>query len=166
MDDAKQTEIRSPAVQPFETPSVIRLDEGPGKWLRWLLAIIGSGLMIATIPVFFPVVVIETVHRWLGLGEFPDGPIPIYLARSTSMLYAVHGFLMLFVSFDLKRYWPLAQWFGWLHVVMGLVIFGVDVTTPMPSYWVAGEGIPIMLAGLLIVWLWRRANRQSSTKLN
>ena len=58
-------------------------------WLRWLLAIIGCGLMVATIPLFFPVALMATIHGWLGLGEFPEAPIAIYLARSTSLLYAV-----------------------------------------------------------------------------
>jgi hypothetical protein len=73
------------------------------------------------------------------------------------MLYAVHGCLMLVVSFDLKRYWPLVPVFGWLHVVIGITMVGIDWTAPMPLYWIAGEGIPIALAGLLIVWIWRSA---------
>lgn len=127
-------------------------------WLRWLLALVGGGLMVATIPMFFPVAAMATIHGWLGLGPFPEGPITVYLARSTSLLYAVHGSLMLFVSFDLKRYWPLVAVLGWLHVVIGLAMFFIDLTTPMPWYWIAGEGIPIAIGGLVIVWLWRQAN--------
>ena len=131
----------------------IRFDSGPAKWLQWLLAIIGCGLMVATIPVFFPVAWMTAAHGWLGLGEFPNAAITIYLARSTSMLYAVHGSLMLYVSFDMRRYWPLVHVFGWLHVVIGLTMFGIDLTTPMPAFWIAGEGIPIALAGLAVIWL-------------
>ncbi len=127
------------------------------KLLRLLLAVIGCGLMMATIPVFFSTSVMATLHAWLGLGTFPAQPITIYLARSTSMLYAVHGVLMLVVSFDLQRYWPLVPVFGWLHVVIGLTMFGIDWTTPMPLYWLAGEGIPIAIAGLVIVLLHRQA---------
>ena len=166
MDDVKEEDSRTPAGQDFNAQTMLRIDAGPAKWLRWLLTLIGCGLLVATIPVFFPVTVMETVHGWLGLGDFPEGPITIYLARSTSMLYAVHGSLMLFISFDLKRYWPLVQVFGWLHVVMGLTMFGIDLTTPMPLYLIAGEGIPIMMAGLLIVWLWRTANLQTSNQVN
>lgn len=132
------------------------------KWLRWLLAIIGCGLLVATIPVFFPVKWMATIHGWLGLGEFPDSAIVIYLARSTSMLYAVHGFLMLYVSFDMKRYWPLVPVFGWLHVAIGLTMFGIDLSTPMPMFWIAGEGIPIAIAGCAILWLWRKSSLSSS----
>jgi len=135
----------------------INFDAGPARWLRWLLAIIGCGLMVATIPIFFPVKWMATIHGWLGLGEFPDSRIAIYLARSTSLLYAVHGLLMLAVSFDMKRYWPLVPVFCWLHVVIGLVMFGIDLTTSMPSYWIVGEGIPIAMTGLLMIWLWRKS---------
>jgi hypothetical protein len=145
----------------------VRADGRKGQlviWLRWLLAIIGCGLMVATIPLFFPAELMATIHRWLGLGEFPDAPITRYLARSTSLLYAVHGGLMLIVSFDLKRYWPLVPVFGWLHVVIGLTMFWIDWTAPMPLYWIAGEGIPIALAGLLIIGLWWAAGRQSPSE--
>ncbi len=127
-------------------------------WLRLMLAVVGCGLMVATVPIFFPVSWMATIHGWLGLGDFPAAPITMYLARSTSLLYAVHGCLMLFVSFDLDRYWPIVPVFGWLHVVIGLVMFGIDLTSPMPWYWTAVEGIPIAIAGLLIIWLYRNSN--------
>ena len=147
----------------FSSEVGIRLDAGPAFWLRWLLALTGCGLMLATITVFFPVGLSATIHGWLGLGEFPDRPITIYLARSTSMLYAVHGSLILIVSFDMKRYWPLIRVFGWLHIVMGLTMLGIDVSTPMPLYWIVGEGIPIAMAGVLILWLWQKSNSESKS---
>ena len=131
-------------------------------WLKWFLAIVGCGLLVATFAVFLPVSVMATVHGWLGLGEFPDAPITIYLARSTSLLYAVHGALMLIVSMDLKRYWPLVPVFGWLHVVIGLAMFGIDLTSPMPIYWIVGEGIPIAIAGAAIIWIYKRAKARNS----
>ncbi|MFK7767658.1 MAG: hypothetical protein AB8B55_10595 [Mariniblastus sp.] len=128
-------------------------------WLKWFLAIVGCGLLVATFAIFLPVKTMATIHGWLGLGEFPGAPITLYLARSTSLLYAVHGALMLFVSRDLKRYWPLVPVFGWLHVVIGLTMFGIDLSAPMPLYWIAGEGIPIAIAGGAILWLFRMAQK-------
>lgn len=125
--------------------------------LRWLLAITGVGLMFAALAVVMPRQWMAVGHAWLGLGEFPDRPITVYLARSTSLLYAVHGSLMLFVSFDLKRYWPMVRLFGWLHIVIGLTMLGIDLTSPMPWYWTAFEGVPVALAGVLILWLWSKS---------
>ena len=130
------------------------------------MTIIGCGLLVATIAVFLPVNLMARIHGQLGLGVFPFEPITIYLARSTSMLYAVHGFLMLFVSFDMKRYWPLVPVFGWLHIVMGLTMFFVDLTTPMPMFWIVGEGIPIAIAGQIIVSLWRKSNAVSNSMVS
>jgi len=141
----------------------LRLDFRAAKILRALMAIIGCGLMVAAAAVFLPAETMATVHGWLGLGEFPDAPITLYLARSTSLLYAIHGALMLYVSFDMKRYWPLVKVFGWLHVVIGLTMFGIDLSASMPTYWIAGEGIPIAIAGGVIVLLWQKANRESAS---
>ena len=137
--------------------SVAQLDSASAKFLRAILAIVGCGLLVAAAAVFLPVETMAQWHRWLGLGEFPDAPITRYLARSTSLLYAVHGALMLYVSFDLKRYWPLVAVFGWLHVVIGLTMLGIDLTSSMPLYWIAGEGLPIAAVGALMVFLWRKS---------
>ena len=68
------------------------------NYCRGLIGVVGVGLMSAIIPVFFPVDLMATLHQWLGvwgeLGDFPDAPITIYLARSTSLLYALHGAVM------------------------------------------------------------------------
>ena len=85
-----------------------RNDVVPGKCLRILLGVIGVGLLVATAAVFLPVEWMAAIHRWLGLGEFPDSPITIYLARSTSLLYAVHGFLMLYTAIHLHQYLSLS----------------------------------------------------------
>ena len=137
------------------SPSDSALGRSAGRILCWLLRITGCGLMIAALAVFLPAQTMADMHKWLGLGEFPDFPITLYLARSTSLLYAVHGLLMFYVSLDLKRYWPLVAVFGWLHVVLGLTMLGIDLTAGMPGYWTAGEGIPIALLGGVIVYLWK-----------
>jgi hypothetical protein len=62
----------------------------------------------------------------------------------------------------MKRYWPLTRVFGWLHVIIGLTMFGIDVTTPMPTFWIVGEGIPVALAGVLMLWLVRQSESNSA----
>lgn len=132
-------------------------------WLQRLLIVIGMGLMVATIPVFFPVSLMATIHAWLGLGEFPDFPIVVYLARSTSLMYAVHGLVMFVTGLRIKELSTLVPVLGWGHVFIGFVIFGVDITSGMPWYWTAAEGIPISLAGGLILFLWSKSRLISSS---
>ena len=128
------------------------------RLLRAILAVTGAGLLLAAVPISFPAAVINYLHQQLGLGEFPNAAIAFYLARSTSLLYAVHGALMFFVSFNLVRYWPLVRLFGFLHIALGLTMLGIDLSAPMPLYWIIGEGMPVAATGLLILWLWNRSN--------
>ena len=51
-------------------------------------------------------------------------------------------------------------------LVLGLTMFGIDLTTAMPFYWIVGEGIPVAIAGLVILWLWRTANLEKSGLVN
>jgi len=67
--------------------------------------VVGVGLLLATVAVFLPVSQMAIMHRWLGLGEFPDAPITIYLARSTSLLYAMHGAVMFYVAWHFGDAW-------------------------------------------------------------
>ena len=126
-------------------------------FLKWLLRIVGAGLCVAFACVLLPESTMAWTHQWLGLGEFPAEAITIYLARSTSLLYGVHGVVMLYASATLDRNLSLACLLGWLHVVIGLAMLGIDLTTGMPWYWTAFEGVPIALTGAAIVWLARRA---------
>jgi hypothetical protein len=127
------------------------------RTLQILLGTVGAGLLLAMFAVLLPISWMSEAHRWLGLGDFPDGPITIYLARSTSLLYAVHGFFMLYVAIHLGQHFSLAKVFGYLHVAIGLTMLAIDLTTPMPWYWTLVEGVPIALTGAAIVWLARRA---------
>ncbi len=118
--------------------------------------------MLATVAVFLPVSQMAIIHRWLGLGDFPDAPITIYLARSTSLLYALHGVVMFYVAWHFDRCQMLVPLLGFLHVVLGIAMLGVDLNAGMPLYWTAGEGLPIALTGGAILWLNRRSSPASN----
>ncbi len=129
-------------------------------WLGRLLALMGAVLIVAFIPMLFPISWMDWIHQQLGLGELPEGPIVAYLARSTSMMYGVHGCLMFLVGWKVQKYWSLVPVFGGLHVLVGAVVLWIDLTSPMPFYWTAVEGVPIMLAGILIFVWWKAADRK------
>lgn len=123
--------------------------------VRILLGLIGIGLMVATLPIFFPAWLMADCHRWLGLGEFPNQPITLYLARSTSLLYAIHGFVMTYVAVTFQRNWHWAPVLGWIHLVAGLMMLGIDSAAPMPLYWIVGEGPGVAAMGAVLIWLSR-----------
>ena len=57
-----------------------------------------NSLLTAIIPSMMPFEWMKEIHRYLGMGELPDGPIMGYLTRSLSAMYAMHGAVELFVS--------------------------------------------------------------------
>ncbi len=125
--------------------------------LKWLLMLSGLVLMVAFAAVLLPVVWMARTSEWIGLGEFPNRPLTVYLARSTSLLYGVHGVLMFYTAMTLEKHWRLVWLFGWLHIVIGTTIFVVDFLAPMPWYWTAAEGGPVAVLGLVILMLAQRA---------
>lgn len=125
-------------------------------WLRRLMFLSGGFLLLATFAIFLPVSAMAKAHAFLGLGEFPDAPITIYLARSTSVLYALHGAVTVFVAWRWDPLKVMVPFLGFLHILLGLTMLGIDLTTPMPAYWTAVEGGPVAALGALIVWMSRK----------
>jgi hypothetical protein len=130
--------------------------------LKWLLRIIG-GVELCAIPfIFFPVSWMADVHdRVLGLGPLPGAPITEYLTRSLSALYALHGAVVFRLSFDVPRFRPLVPFLGGLHVLLGLVILGIDLSAGLPWWWVLGEGPGIIVGGLLVLVLSTQGEREA-----
>ena len=98
-------------------------------------------------------------HKFVGLGTFPDGPIVGYLARSTSALYALHGAMVLFMSFDVARYARLIRFMAVAALVHGAVILGIDLAEGMPAPWRYGEGPAFAATGVAVLWLQRQRSR-------
>lgn len=96
-------------------------------------------------------------HSWAGLGEFPDAAIVGYLARSASALYALHGALIVFISFDVRRYWNLIAFLAWAAIVHGVIIAGIDTAEGVPRWWTIAETSCIIAIGLIVLGLQRLA---------
>jgi len=136
-----------------------RLSMNAEKILSWLMTIVGCGLMVAFFFMLIPAKLMMGIHAWLGLGDLPDAPITFYLARSTSLLYGIHGALMFVCGRNIRKYSDLMPVFGWLHVLIGAAMLGIDLAEGMPWWWTTFEGAPIAATGLLIVWLSKKASQ-------
>ena len=132
-------------------------------WTGRLLVLSGAFLLLAIVPVFFPVSWMAQFHERLGLGEMQVQPILVYLARSTSLLYFVHGIVTVYVGMHIERLWPMARILGGLHVVIGSLMIYIDLNAGMPLYWTCGEGGPIALLGSLVVWLTMQADWEKAS---
>lgn len=133
-----------------------------------LLAIV---LRIAAVPLLLalpcaalPFPWMDATHRWLGLGELPPNAIVSYLARSCSLFYAVHGAIILFVSFDVRRYLPVIQLLCATGIAFGVALVAVDHSAGLPGFWKWVEGPFVAAEGLLGLWLARRAAFSRSEK--
>ncbi len=119
--------------------------------LAIVLRVLGGVDMLAFVAVLMPTVWIEFGHQATGLGEFPDAPIASYLARSASALYALHGLMIVYMSFDVRRYWNLIGFLARIAVLHGMVMLGIDLWVGMPVWWTALEGPAFAATGLVVL---------------
>ncbi len=101
--------------------------------------------------VFLPPRWMAAAHAWLGLGALPQGPLVGYLARSASFLYALHGALVLFLSFDTRRYRHVITFLAAAALVHGAVMMGIDLAEGMPLWWRAFEGPGFAATGAVVL---------------
>ena len=137
---ASPSEISSPE---FKSPQV----------LAWLLRVLGAMDLAALVTVVLPWRWVAEIHQRTGLGALPAGQIVDYLVRTTPALYAVHGALLLYLSFDVVRYHPLIRFLGWLMMAHGLLLVFIDVQAGMPLWWTICEGPIFATLGLAMLLL-------------
>lgn len=111
-------------------------------------------LMLATLlPSIMPMVWMKEVHRCLGMGELPDGPIIGYLTRSLAVIYAMHGAVLLFVSLDIRRFLPVVKFVAVMTILFGLWMTALDYFVGMPVFWIAAEGPSLFVLYCVVLWL-------------
>ena len=121
-----------------------------------LILRLGAALLLLSLaPALMPFSWMQAIHRALGMGELIETPLNHYLTRSLSALYAVHGALLLYLSFDVRRYRSLIGFLGAANVVFGGFMIGLDLVAGMPPVWTLAEGPFILASGLLLLGLQR-----------
>jgi hypothetical protein len=121
--------------------------------LQLFLRIFALGPMSAVFAAMLPMSVMDQIHKLIGLGPMPQGPIVEYLARSTSMFYAIHGALVWFIASDLRRYRQLFWFYLWISLVFAAGLFLTDLSAGLPPRWTLVEGpIVATFIGVILVW--------------
>ena len=123
------------------------------KALVLLLRLDGIIMLAALLPSIMPLAWMKEIHRCLGMGELPDGPIIGYLTRSLSLMYAMHGAVLFFVSLDVRRFLPVVKFVAVLTILFGLWMTALDVVVGMPVFWIAGEGPSLFVLYCVVLWL-------------
>jgi hypothetical protein len=123
------------------------------KTLVLLLRLDGIIMLSALIPSMMPLAWMQEIHRCLGIGELPDGPIIGYLTRSLSVMYAMHGAVLLFLSSDVRRYLPVVKFVAVLTILLGMGLTALDAIVGMPVFWIVSEGPTLFLLYCVVLWL-------------
>ncbi|NQU23545.1 MAG: hypothetical protein HQ567_19870 [Candidatus Nealsonbacteria bacterium] len=125
------------------------------RTLAVVLRLAGLLALTAIFPAVMPFRWMVTIHAWLDLGELPDVPITHYLTRSLSMMYAVHGALVVYVSTDVRRFMPVIRFLVVVSILFGIGMLVLDCMVGLPLAWIIGEGPFIVALGVLLLWLSR-----------
>jgi len=121
--------------------------------LVWGLRLMGVIDMLALIAVVMPLDWMSRISDLCGLGPFPSSRLVNYLARTTSALYALHGALILFISFDVVRYRPLISFLGLIAIIHGVILLGIDLAVGMPFFWTLLEAPSFVAIGIVVLWV-------------
>lgn len=133
-------------------PTVGQDDDRAAQMVAWSLRLFGGIDLLALIAVLMPIEWMQAGHRLCGLGEFPDGPLAIYLSRSTSLLWAFHGALLLYLSKDVRKHSDVIRFVGRATVLAGLMLLAIDLTTGIPWWWTSLEGPVFAASGVWMLW--------------
>ncbi len=123
------------------------------KALVLLLRLDGIIMLCALFPSMMPLAWMQETHRFLGMGVLADGPLVGYLTRSLSVMYAMHGAALLFLSLDVRRYLPVVKFVAVLTILFGLGMLVLDVVVGMPPFWIVCEGPALFLLYCVVLWL-------------
>lgn len=128
--------------------------------LRTVLRIGGSVLCLAAGAMLLPRETMVATNLWLGLDPLLDTPLVLYLARSTSALYALRGLSYFVAASDPVRYRPFVVFIGATNVAFGLALGVIGATAGMPLWWTALESPFVIGTGVLILVLVRWVPRE------
>lgn len=123
-----------------------------------VLRVLGAVDLCALVAVLMPQAVMQQISLAIGAGDLPREPIVGYLARTASLMYALHGLVVLYVSGDVGRYAGLIRWLARLSVVHGLALICIDWLEGLPVWWQLVEGPVYALAGLTVLGLLRQTD--------
>jgi hypothetical protein len=126
------------------------------RTVRILLCFGGLLTGSAFLTVALPTEWMASTHERLGFGQFPEGPLVQYLARSVSAFYGFHGVLLFVVASDPVRFKPIVIYLAAFNIIFGLMLIAIDLHAGMPTWWTISEGPSIIVIGLLLAMIGRR----------
>jgi hypothetical protein len=126
------------------------------RLLAALLRLEGAIEMLAFVAVVMPRGWMAATHRWLGMGELSAFPLLDYMIRSVSLLYGLHGVLLLLLATDVTRFRLLIIYTAASYLLAAVAFIAIDVGNSMPWWWSVSEVGSVFWLGLVLLWLLRK----------
>jgi hypothetical protein len=130
------------------------------RLLTWYLRLVGAIDCLAVVVALMPRSWIAASHAWLGLGTFPAEPIAGYLARSTSLMYVMHGLMVLYLAQDVRRYEWVIRFSALLAIVHGAMLLWIDWLEGLPVWWTWTEGPLFAASGVVALLIMGRREQR------
>lgn len=90
------------------------------------------------------------------MGEFPDAPITVYLARSTSALYGMYGLFALLMARNIYHYERMILYHARLILAVCLILAFLSWQCGLPTAWVLIDAVGGLGLGLVTIYLHRQ----------
>lgn len=131
----------------------------PRRTVAVALLLMGGLDLCALLVAIVPVEWIAVAHAAIGMGSFPVEPVAEYLARTGSLMYALHGATIVYIARDVDRYWGLIRFLAICALVHGALIAAIDSGMALPAWWRFLEGPAFSATGVIVLFLQWRADR-------
>jgi len=126
------------------------------RLLAALLRLEGTIEVLAFVAVVMPHAWMAATHRWLGMGELSTFPLLDYMIRSVSLLYGLHGVLLLLLATDVVRFRLLIIYTAASYLLAAVAFTAIDLMNSMPWWWSVSEVGSVFSLALVLFWLLRK----------
>jgi hypothetical protein len=126
------------------------------RLLAAFLRLEGTIEILAFVAVVMPHAWMAATHRWLGMGALPAFPLLDYMIRSVSLLYGLHGVLLLLLATDVTRFRLLIIYTAASYLLAAVAFTAIDLGNSMPWWWSVSEVGSVISLALVLFWLLRK----------
>lgn len=117
---------------------------------------VGAVCTLGVAGLFMPPDAMAGIHEWSGLGAFPDAPITVYLARSTSALCALYGGLLILTARDVKRYRAVVAYQAWGILLVSAGVAAMCLESGRLSWFIVADAAICWLYAVPVLILLRQ----------
>ena len=107
--------------------------------VAFALRLFGGIDLLALAAAAMPLAWMQSLNERLGFGTMPALPVVEYLARQTSLWYAVHAGTLLFLASDVPRFRPVIRFIAWAGLAFVACLTAVNVTSGLPAWWTTAQ---------------------------